>query len=109
VVLAHQDGGVVGVEDEGPLVGALLSDPVVVGDGPAVVGAADPLVVGAELEAGCLGRLLHRVEGGEEGRGVHAVAVGNDAWSTTTTSCPGRASSMAVADPATRPPTTTTS
>ena len=74
VVLADQDGGVVGVEDEGPLVGAFLSDPVVVGDGAAVVGAADPLVVGAELEAGCLGRLLHGVEGGEQGRGVHAVA-----------------------------------
>ena len=58
MVLADQDGGVVGVEDEGPLVGALFSDPVVVGDGAAVVGAADPLVVGAELEAGCLGACL---------------------------------------------------
>jgi hypothetical protein len=74
VVLADEDGGVVGVEDEAPLVGAFFADPEVVGDGAAVVGAADPLVVGAELEAGCLGRLLHGVEGGEEGRGVHAVA-----------------------------------
>jgi hypothetical protein len=89
--LAHQDGGVVGIEDEGALVGALFADPEVVGDGPAVVGAADPLVVGAELEW------------------VDTVSLGNDAWSTTTTSCPRRASSMAVADPATRPPTTTTS
>ena len=74
VVLAHQHGGVVGVEDEGALVGALFADPEVVGDGAAVVGAADPLVVGAELEPGRLGRLLDRVEGGEEGGGVHAVA-----------------------------------
>jgi hypothetical protein len=49
---------VVGVEDEGPLVGAFFADPEVVGDGAAVVGAADPLVVGAELEAGCLGVCL---------------------------------------------------
>jgi hypothetical protein len=55
-------------------VGALLADPEEVGDGAAVVGAADPLVVGAELESGCLGRLLDRVEGGEQGGGVHAVA-----------------------------------
>jgi hypothetical protein len=40
---------------------------------------------------------------------VDTVSLGNDAWSTTTTSCPRRASSMAVADPATRPPTITTS
>jgi hypothetical protein len=40
---------------------------------------------------------------------VDTVSLGNDAWSTTTTSWPRRASSMAVADPATRPPTTTTS
>jgi hypothetical protein len=40
---------------------------------------------------------------------VDTVSLGKDAWSTTTTSCPSRASSMAVADPATRPPTTTTS
>jgi hypothetical protein len=40
---------------------------------------------------------------------VEIVSLGNDAWSTTATSCPRRASSMAVADPATRAPTTTTS
>ena len=57
MVLADQDGGVVGVK-EAPLVGAFLSDPVGVGDGGAVVGAADPLVVGAELEAGRLGACL---------------------------------------------------
>jgi hypothetical protein len=65
---------VVGVEDEGALVGALLADPEVVGNGLAVVGAVDPLVVGPELEPGGLGRLLDGVEGGEQGRGVHAVA-----------------------------------
>ena len=37
------------------------------------------------------------------------VSLGNDAWSTTATSCPSRASSMAVAAPATRAPTITTS
>jgi hypothetical protein len=58
---------VVGVEDEGPLVGAFFADPEVVGDGAAVVGAADPLVVGAELEAGRLRSLLDRVDGGERG------------------------------------------
>jgi hypothetical protein len=40
---------------------------------------------------------------------VEIVSLGNDVWSTTTTSWPRRASSMAVADPATRAPTTTTS
>ena len=44
VVLADQDGRVVSVEDEGPLVRSLLADAEVVGDGAAVVGAADPLV-----------------------------------------------------------------
>jgi hypothetical protein len=58
---------VVGVEDEGPLVGALLSDTEVVSDGAAVVGAANPLVVGAELEAGRLGGLLDGVEAGTGG------------------------------------------
>jgi len=67
---------VVGVEDEGALVGALLADAEEVGDGAAVVGAALPLVVGAELELGGLGRLLDRVEGGEQGGGVHAVTHG---------------------------------
>ena len=66
----------VGVEDEGPLVRALLADTEVVRDGGAVVGAADPLVAGAELESGCLGGLPDRVQGGEEGGGVHAVARG---------------------------------
>ena len=64
----------VGVEDERTLVRALLPDTEVVGDGGAVVRAADPLVVGAELEFSCLGCLLDRVEGGEEGGSVHAVA-----------------------------------
>jgi hypothetical protein len=40
---------------------------------------------------------------------VEMVSLGNDAWSTTSTSRPRQASSMAVADPAARPPTTTTS
>ena len=74
VVVADQDGGVVGVEDEGALVGALFADAEEVVDGAAVVGAADPLVVGAELEPGRLGGLLDGVQGGEQGGGVHAVA-----------------------------------
>src|SRR5215470_8843658 len=73
-MLAGQHGGVVGVEDEGALVRALLADAVVVGDGGAVAGAADPLVTGPELEPGGRRRLLDRVQGGEQGRGVHAVA-----------------------------------
>jgi hypothetical protein len=153
---------VVGVEDERALVRAFLADTEVVGDGGAVVRAADPLVTGAELESGCLGCLLDRVEGGEEGGGVDAVpalslivrvtdspsvwkvtclmagaplsrtvssspqrrswttpvraiecvemvSLGKDAWSTTTTSRPRRASTRAVAAPATRLPTITTS
>jgi hypothetical protein len=40
---------------------------------------------------------------------VETVSLGNDARSTTATSWPRRANSIAVADPATRPPTTTTS
>jgi hypothetical protein len=67
LVLADQDGGVVGVEDEAALVGAFLADAEVVGDGAAVVGAADPLVVGAELEPGRLGGLLDGIQGGEQG------------------------------------------
>src|SRR5262249_17116650 len=74
VVLAYQDGRVVGVEHERTLVRALLADAEVVRDRAAVVRAADPLVVRAELEPGRLGRLLHRVEGGEEGGGVDTVA-----------------------------------
>jgi len=65
---------VVGVEHERALVRALLADTEVVLDGGAVMRAADPLIVSAELEPGRLGRLLDRVEGGEQGRGVHAVA-----------------------------------
>jgi hypothetical protein len=49
---------VVGVEDEAALVGALLADAEVVGDGAAVVGAADPLVVGAELDLAASGACL---------------------------------------------------
>ena len=48
MVLAHQDGRVVGVEHERALVRALLADPDVVRDRGAVVRAADPLVAGAE-------------------------------------------------------------
>src|SRR5262249_62031245 len=74
VIPADQDGWVVGVEDERMLVRTLLSDTEVVRDRGAVVRAADPFVAGAELELGRLRGLLHRVEGGEEGGGVHAVA-----------------------------------
>ena len=56
------------------LVRALLTDAEVVRDSAAVMGAADPLIVGTELESGRLGCLLDRVEGGEQGRGVHAIA-----------------------------------
>ena len=55
VVLADQDRGVVGVEDEGALVGALLADAEEVVDGAAAVGAGDPVVVGAELELAASG------------------------------------------------------
>jgi hypothetical protein len=65
---------VVGVEDPGVFVGAFLADAVEVADGAAAVGAASPLVAGPELEVGGLGGLLHRVERGEEGGGVDAVA-----------------------------------
>jgi hypothetical protein len=53
---------------------SFLTDTEEVGDGAPIVGAAEPLVVGAELEFGRLGRLLHRVEGGEEGGRVYPVA-----------------------------------
>jgi hypothetical protein len=70
VVVADQDGGVVGVEGEGALMGALLPDAEEPVDGAAAMGAGEPLVVGTELEGGRLGGGLDRVEGG----GVNAIA-----------------------------------
>ena len=81
VVLADQHGRVVGVEGELALVRPLLADPEEVVDRAAAVGAGDPLVAGAELEPGSGRGLLHRVERGEQGRGVDAVA--GRAWSVS--------------------------
>ena len=64
----------VGVEVERALVGTLLADAEEALDGAAIVGSADPRVAGAELELRGLGRCLDRVECGEEGCGVDAVA-----------------------------------
>ena len=75
VVLADEDGRVVGVEDELALVRALLADAEEVGDRRSAVRALLPLVVGAELELRGGRHLLDGVEGGEERRGVDAVAV----------------------------------
>ena len=72
---ADEDGGVVGVEDELALVRALLADAEEVGDRRAAVRPLQPLVVGPELELRGRRHLLDGVEGGEERRGVDAVAV----------------------------------
>ena len=76
VVLADEDGRVVGVERERLLVGHLLHGAVEAVDRRLVVGAADPLVRGAELELGDVVVALHGVDRGEQGRGVDAVAGG---------------------------------
>src|SRR6185437_10064617 len=74
VVLADEHGRMVRFDREGAFVGALLPDAEEAVDGTAVVSAGQPFVLGAELEARSRWRGLHRVEGGEQGRGVHAVA-----------------------------------
>jgi len=76
LVLADEHRRVVGVEGERPLVGSLLADPEEAVDRALAVGAVDPAALGAELEPGGGGRLLHRVERGEERGGVDAVAGG---------------------------------
>jgi hypothetical protein len=65
---------VVGVEREVRLVPLFLPGAVEPADRAAIVGAADPAVACPELEAGEFRLCLDRVEGGEQGRGVDAVA-----------------------------------
>ena len=76
VVLTDQHLGVVGLDDGDVLVLHLLQRAVEAGDLRPAVGAALPGVAGPELELGDLGLALHRVEGGEQGRDVDAVAAG---------------------------------
>ena len=74
VVAADQHGRVIGVEHVRLGVLHLLHGAVEAVDRRLVVGAADPLVAGAELELGDLVVALDGVEGGEQGGGVDAVA-----------------------------------
>jgi hypothetical protein len=63
-----------GVGPEGLLPPLLAAGAEEVADGALAVGAGDPAVLGAELELGEWALGLHRVERGEQGRGVDAVA-----------------------------------
>ena len=74
VVPADEDGRVVRVEVEAAFVGSLFADAEEAVDGAAAVGTVDPFVAGSELELRRFGRGLDRVECGEEGGGVDAVA-----------------------------------
>src|SRR5918993_1183536 len=69
-----EHGRMVGVIDVLPLVPHLLHRPGEAVDGAAAVRAAHPPVAGAELKRGDLRLPLDRVQGGEQGRDVHAVA-----------------------------------
>jgi hypothetical protein len=76
MVLTHEDGGVVGVDDEPLRMGLLGSCAMEVVDGGPVVRSGDPTGGGPELESREFRLGAHRVQGGEQLVGVDAVALG---------------------------------